>query len=82
MKITKYKMQIASKPYCSNSTYWLLVGKDITHNGSFYRYDLLGRYINGKFEFRNKEAKHGYIFIEELRDNMRLPEAEEDTDEE
>jgi len=76
-----YTMKIASKPYCSNATYWLLVGRDITHNGAFYRYDLLGRYINGKFEFRNKEAKHGYILQEELSPIMRLPESEEDTEE-
>ena len=67
-------MEPANKPYLPNTTYWLLVGVDKTHNGSFYRYDLLGKYINGKFEFRNKDAKDGYIFKEDLMSNMKLQE--------
>jgi hypothetical protein len=73
-------MQAAQKPYLPNITYWLLVGVDKTHNGSFYRYDLLGKYIHGKFEFRNKDAKDGYIFREELPFHMRLPESETESD--
>ena len=73
-------MHIAQKPYLSTATYWLLVGIDVTHNGKFYRYDLLGKYIKGKFEFRNNDAKEGYIFREDLTDRMKLPESETESE--
>jgi hypothetical protein len=73
-------MHIAQKPYLPNTTYWLLVGVDITHNGRFYRYDLLGKYIKGKFEFRNNDAKDGYIFREDLSSTMRLPDSDTESD--
>jgi len=72
----------AQKPYLSYATYWLLVGVDTTHNGKFYRYDLLGKYINCKFEFRNEYAKDGYIFREDLPHRMKLSETESETEEE
>ena len=59
-------MRIASKPYQPEATYWLLVGQQ---SGN-YTYALLGRFINGKFEFRNKEAKEGYIYREDIHHNI------------
>lgn len=75
-------MQITQKPYLPNATYWLLIGMDRTHNGTFYRYELLGKYIKGKFEFRNNDAKEGYIFREDLPSRMKLPEPESETESE
>ena len=66
-------MKIAQKPYVPDAVYWLLDGKN---SQGYYQYKLLGRFINGKFEFRNKEAKHGYIFREDLSGDMRLPDSE------
>jgi hypothetical protein len=55
-------MKFASQPYRPDVTYWLIIGKE---DGS-YKYALLGRYIDGKFEFRNEEANPHYIFREEI----------------
>jgi len=65
-------MEPVKKPYLPNATYWLLVGVDKTHNGKIYRYDLLGKYIEGKFEFRNNDANDGYIFREDLPCRLKL----------
>jgi len=75
-------MEPVKKPYLSNATYWLLVGVDKTHNGRIFRYDLLGKYIEGKFEFRHKDAKDGYIFREDLPDRLKLPESESEEESE
>jgi hypothetical protein len=55
-------MRIAKKPYIPDATYWLLVGK----NSEGYIYKLLGKFIDGKFEFRNEQAIDGYIFRDDL----------------
>lgn len=55
-------MKFAQQPYNPQATYWLLVGKE---NGN-YKYALLGRFINGKFEFRNEEANPDYVFREDI----------------
>jgi len=60
-------MILASKPYLPNATYWLLVGYEEGGNRS---YVLLGRFIDGRFEFRNHEAQNGYIYRQDLPANM------------
>ena len=66
-------MKLVKEPYIPNAIYWLLIGKEDGH----YKYALLGRYITGKFEFRNNEAVPGYIYIEYLPNEMTPPPADE-----
>jgi hypothetical protein len=60
-------MRLATTPYQSDATYWLLVGME--EHGK-RRYELLGIYINGRFEFRNEKAQSGYIYREDLPYSM------------
>jgi len=57
----------ATKPYLPDATYWVLCGMD--ENGK-RRYNLLGRFINGRFEFLNEVAHRGYIYRQDLPSNM------------
>lgn len=66
-------MKHVKGPYLPNSIYWLMVGKEAGH----YKYALLGRYIKGKFEFRNNEAIPGYIYIENVSPDMTPPPIDE-----
>ena len=61
-------MIVTSGPYYSNCIYWLLVGK----RGQEFQYDLLGRFIDGKFEFNDDRAKDGYIFREDIKSILAL----------
>jgi hypothetical protein len=62
-------MKLVTGQYEANAIYWLLDGKQ----GGYYKYVLLGRYIKGKFEFRNKDAVPGYIYREDLTYDMTPP---------
>ncbi len=48
--------------YISVGTYWMLTGMI----GDKYQYILLGRFIDGAFEFNNSLAKKGYIYQENI----------------
>ena len=65
-------MKLVTGNYVPNAIYWLLVGKEDGH----YKYALLGRFINGKFEFKSKEAVPGYIYIEYLPSDMTPPDVD------
>jgi len=62
-------MKLVTEPYQPNAIYWLLIGIE----SGRYKYALLGRYLKGKFEFRNNEAIHGYIYREDLSPEMTPP---------
>jgi|Laugresbdmm110sd_1035091.scaffolds.fasta_scaffold550397_1 hypothetical protein len=65
----------ATKPYLPNATYWLLVGME---DGKKHKFVLLGRFIRGRFEFRNNDTSHGYIYRSDLPDNMMPPPLDDD----
>ena len=48
--------------YTSGGTYWMLTGMI----GDKYQYILLGRFIDGGFEFNNSLAKRGYIYQQNI----------------
>ena len=48
--------------YTSGGTYWMLTGMI----GNQYQYILLGRFIDGAFEFNNSLAKRGYIYQQNI----------------
>lgn len=54
---------VKGEQYKSDGIYWLLTGMV----GKDYQYTLLGRYIDGAFEFNNSLAKSGYIYQENIQ---------------
>jgi hypothetical protein len=57
------RLILKHEPFSSNAIYWLLVGKIGLNN----QYILLGRFIDGKFEFNHKQAKIGYIYRDDIQ---------------
>ena len=60
----------ATKPYLPDAIYWLLVEMEY---GKKYKFVLLGRFIRGRFEFRNNDTSHGYIYRSDLPNHMMPP---------
>ena len=56
------RLVVKGEQYKSDGIYWMLTGMV----GKDYQYILLGRYIDGAFEFNNGLAKSGYIYQENI----------------